>query len=226
MLPPKPKRQGGKIAPQKIVNPYIQKNENGYEITPAGKSFLNKTVTSAADSVYSFSEALSPVTIAAAMARLSRRGDDMRVTILDEFANNLGKDEQLLHRVITAYGDDSVQQLVGQHIVVEGASNLLTKKLEWGRLASYLEQSTRYIYFDQKDEGGNYKYFTPEYLDKETKHLYREVMDQIFRLYSDMVQAATKHVRDNSTVPKEEQDIAWQGATRAQACDAIRPSCQ
>ncbi len=96
------------------------------------------------------------------MARLSRRGDDMRITILDEFAKQLGKDEKLLQRVITAYGDDSVQQLVGQHVVVEGASNLLTKKLEWGRLASYLEQSTRYIYFDQKDAGGNYKYYTPE----------------------------------------------------------------
>jgi thymidylate synthase ThyX len=67
--------------------------------------------------------------------------------------------KSLLQRVITAYGDDSVQQLVGQHIVVEGASNLLTKQLEWGRFASYLEQSTRYIYFDEKDKEGKYKYF-------------------------------------------------------------------
>ena len=78
----------------------------------------------------------------------------MRITMLDEFAGKAGKDEKLLHRVITAYGDDSVQQLAGTHLVVENASNLLTKKLEWGRLAAYLEQSTRYIYFDQKDEKG------------------------------------------------------------------------
>ena len=46
-----------------------------------------------------------PRTIAAAMARLSRRGDDMRITILDEFAAVQGKDDKLLRRVITAYGD-------------------------------------------------------------------------------------------------------------------------
>jgi len=68
------------------------------------------------------------------MARLSRRGDDMRVTLLDEFAASAGKDAKLLQRVITAYGDDSVQQLVGLHVVVENASNLLTKK---ARVGSY-----------------------------------------------------------------------------------------
>ena len=53
------------------------------------------------------------------MARLSRRGDDMRVTLLDEFAGKAGKDANLLKRVITAYGDDSVQQLAGTHVVVK-----------------------------------------------------------------------------------------------------------
>ena len=95
------------------------------------------------------------------MARLSRRGDDMRITILDEFAASEGKDEKLLQRVITAYGDDSVQQLSGIHFVIENASNLLTKKLEWGRLAASVQQSTRYICYDQKDKEGNYKYYTP-----------------------------------------------------------------
>lgn len=223
LLPPK--SDNAPLQPKALepINPYIVKTEKGLEITPAGTDFLNKTVTSSTDNVYSFNENLSPLTIAAAMARLSRRGDDMRITILDEFANSLGKDEQLLHRVITAYGDDSVQQLVGQHVVVEGASNLLTKKLEWGRLASYLEQSTRYIYFDQKDAEGKYKYYTPDYLDTKTKLLYDEVMVQIFDLYSEMAAKATKYVREHSQVPKDEQDGAWQGATRAQACDAIRP---
>ena len=37
-----------------------------------------------------------------------------------------------------------------------------------------------------------------------------------------MVHKATDYVRENSTVSKKEQDGAWIGATRAQACDAIR----
>jgi len=160
--------------------------------------------------------------IAAAMARLSRRGDDMRITLLDEFAGKAGKDGKLLQRVITAYGDDSVQQLAGVHLVVENASNLLTKKLEWGRLASYLEQSTRYIYFDQKDAAGRYRYYVPPELKPAIHDQYCAAMDTIFDLYSTMVHRLTDHVRANSTVPENERDVAWQGATRAQACDAVR----
>jgi len=145
----------------------IKKDDKGhFRITEAGQSYLEDAVTNTEGDVYAFTDKLSPVTIAAAMARLSRRGDDMRITILDEFAGKADKDAQLLKRVITAYGDDSVQQLAGLHLVVENASNLLTKKLEWGRLASYLEQSTRYIYYDQKDKNGRYRYYVPEYFEK------------------------------------------------------------
>jgi len=232
MLPKVHKNQVGElvsVAPDSAqvtdtVGPLVVKNEFGhYEVTLAGKTFLDAVVTNSESNVYTFTDKISPITIAAAMARLSRRADDMRITILDEFASaDAKKDEKLLQRVITAYGDDSVQQLVGQHIVVEGASNLLTKKLEWGRLAAYLEQSTRYIYFDQKDEKGKYKYYVPAYFAPAVAKKYVTTLDAIFELYSDMVHKLTDYVRSGSKVPKDEQDMAWQGATRAQACDAAR----
>lgn len=203
---------------------FVTKKKNGkYEITADGKAFLGEAVTNTDGDVYAFTDRLSSTTIAAAMARLSRRGDDMRITILDEFAGKASKDEKLLQRVITAYGDDSVQQLVGQHVVVENASQLLSKKLEWGRLASYLEQSTRYIYFDQKDKDGKYRYYVPENLSKKMKKKYVTIMDEIFDSYSDMVHELTDFVANKSTTPKKERDIAWKGAVRAQACDAVRP---
>ena len=228
LLPAKPETSEvhatvGKTEKVVVANPYVEKTETGYSVTPAGEAFLGESVTNTTGNVYAFKDKLSAMTVAAAMARLSRRGDDMRITILDEFAAAIGKDEKLIQRVITAYGDDSVQQLVGQHLVVENASNLLTKKLEWGRLASYLEQSTRYIYFDQKDADGNYRYFTPEHFKPATKKLYVQTMDQIFDIYSDLVRKLTKYIQDNSTVPEAERDVAWKGAIRAQACDAIRP---
>ena len=202
---------------------YVIKTDAGnYEITDSGREYLSKTVTDIEGNVYGFTDKLSSITVAAAMARLSRRGDDMRVTILDEFADKADKDAQLLKRVITAFGDDSVQQLGGIHMVVENASNLLTKKLEWGRLAAYLEQSTRYIYFDQKDANGNYRYYTPEHFKPQVKKQYDEAMDAIFKHYSYMVRKLTDHIRNASDTPEKERDIAWKGATRAQACDAIR----
>ncbi len=211
------------FAPQKVANPYIIKNENGsYSITKEGEKYLSEAVTNTDKPVYVFTDKISSATVAAAMARLSRRGDDMRVTILDEFAENEGKDKDLLKRVITAYGDDSVQQLSGTHFVIEGASNLLTKKLEWGRLAAYLEQSTRYIFFDQKDEKGNYKYYTPRTLDKKTTKLYNQQLTQLFDTYSNLVHKLTEYVRSKSSEPQDKRDGAWKAATRAQACDAVR----
>ena len=203
--------------------PLVTKLEKGgYEITEAGKRELSEIVTNSESDVYSFTEKLSPVTIAAAMARLSRRGDDMRITLLDEFMGKAGKDEQLLQRIITAYGDDSVQQLAGIHVVVEGASNILTKKLEWGRLAAYLEQSSRYIYLDQKDSDGNYRYYVPKNFNSQIKRLYTKAMDAIFDNYSQMVHKLTDYLAQSSNVPEKERDGAWRSAIRAQACDAVR----
>lgn len=220
--------------PLPIVKPVIEsepalddqvllvKKDSGYNLTPAGEEYLKRAVTNSVGNVYAFTDYLSPVTVAAAMARLSRRGDDMRITILDEFAGKAGKDENLLKRIITAYGDDSVQQLAGLHLVVENASNLLTKKLEWGRLAAYLEQSTRYIYFDQKDKNGNYRYHVPA-LEPKTKRKYKTAMNKIFAIYSELVHQLTEYVSSQSDVPKTERDAAFKAAIRAQACDAIRP---
>ncbi len=207
-----------------VDNALVIKNSQGLnEITDSGRATLAPLVTNTTDNVYAFTNNIAPLTVAAAMARLSRRGDDMRITLLDEFIGKEDKDGQLLHRVITAYGDDSVQQLVGQHIVVENASNLLTKKLEWGRLAAYLEQSTRYIYFDQKDAQGHYRYHVPTGLKKDVRIRYVQSMDAIFEIYSDLVKKLTEYVRINSKTPQEEHDGAWKSATKAQACDAIRP---
>jgi dTMP kinase len=210
-------------SPTDDKKPLLKKTDTGFTITAAGKAWLAEMITNTDSDVYATTAKLENLTAAAAMARLSRRGDDMRITLLDEFAAGIQqKDAQLIKRVITAYGDDSVQQLAAQHMVVENASNLLTKKLEWGRLAAYLEQSTRYIYFDKKDADGKYKYYTPDHLKPAIKKQYNQALDTIFDLYSIIVRQLTGYVRANSSVPLKERDIAWQGATRAQACDAAR----
>ena len=95
-------------------------------------------------------------------ARYSRSDKSLRRLFLDEFVGDLDltgdltvdatvglkRAEELYARVFFEYGDDSVAQLGGVHLACEQASNLLTKILEWGRLMSYLEQSTRYIKYD------------------------------------------------------------------------------
>src|SRR6266481_7104968 len=210
----------------KKINPYIQKGEGGkLRVTPEGEAHLQKIVTDTKGPVYAFTGESSPLFAAAAMARLSRRGSDLREIYLDEFATS-GEEgaEALIDRVVTGYGDDSVQQLITVAAVVEGASNLETKKIEWGRLASYLEQSTRYIFYDEKDAEGNYKYFTPKNISGGLAREYKASLDKIFELYSAIVRGTTEYVRKKNPEPTEKTErIAWIGATRAQACDAARP---
>jgi dTMP kinase len=203
------------------TNPYVEKVDGKTKITKQGLKYLESSITNVNGDVYTFwPNKLSGQTVAAAMARLSRRADDMRITILDEFTEKSGKDEDLLRRVITQYGDDSVQQLAGIHMVIENVSSLVSKKIEWGRLASYLEQSSRYLYFNQKDDEGNYRYHVPDNLDRNTRLEYKNKLDQIFDIYSDLVVKMTEYVRANSK--EEKHDGAWRAATKAQACDAIR----
>ena len=154
--------QKTKVLEQKAPSQYLVEEGGLKVITDEGRKYLENIITDPVGNVYAFKDTISPVTIAASMARLSRRFDDLRVTLLDEFTFDKESDQKLLNRVISEYGDDSVQQLSGHHVVVEGASNLLSKKIEWGRLSAYLEQSTRYIYYDRKGINGNYSYFTPE----------------------------------------------------------------
>src|ERR1051326_6378829 len=107
----------------------------------------------------------------ALLARYSRSPKPLRRLWLDEFAGGEGapgsatiqdtrRAEQLYDRVFVEYGDDSVAQLGGVHLAVEHASNILTKILEWGRLMAYLEQSTRYIPYDDQP-GGLFRYPAP-----------------------------------------------------------------
>ena len=92
---------------------------------------------------------LPEVVKGALFARYSRSAKSLRRLFLDEFLEQAGpaaatasigttRAEALYERVFSDYGDDSVAQLGGVHLACEGASNLLTKVLEWGRLMAYL----------------------------------------------------------------------------------------
>lgn len=206
------------------TNKYLDKTTKPATRTPDGEAYLSTQVTNTRGQVYTFYENASPLITAAAMARLSRSSSDLREILLDEFALTGDEDaDSLIQRVVSEYGDDSVQQLAGQSVVVEGASNLLTKKLEWGRFAAYLEQSTRYIFFDTLDSEGKYKYFVPEHFDDETQLKYTQTLDKIFVNYSNMVRGIAQFVRSKSEEPDTPAGrTAWMQATRAQACDAVR----
>lgn len=203
----------------------VRKYKGETVLTKAGRALLEGVVTDLDGPVYAFTGKANPLKVAAAMARLSRSPEDLRTILITEFGVDEKDAEALIKRVVTAYGDDSVAQLITIAIGFEDASNLLTKQLEWGRLAAYLEQSTRYIFFDEKKDG-KYRYHVPTNLPVELALDYTRVMDGIFDDYSELVRELTEYVRLHNPRPDKAEDpeghAGWIPATRGQACDAVR----
>jgi thymidylate synthase ThyX len=179
---------------------------------------------------------LPEVVKGALFARYSRSPKSLRQLFLEEFVGDLDisgdesidatvglrRAEDLYDRVFFEYGDDSVAQLGGVHLACEQASNLLTKVLEWGRLMSYLEQSTRYISYDSR-LGGRYRYYRdPHVLRSPFGTRYVGEMDRIFDAYADLVPRMEKFFRD--TIPRQpgDKDFVYRQAIKAKAFDSVR----
>jgi thymidylate synthase ThyX len=210
------------------------------EFTPEEEAVLRRFFTNTDKPVFGLIN-LPEVVKGALFARYSRSPKSLRRLFLDEFVSDpesgldaiaramdddplvaTKKAEQLYDRMFFEYGDDSVAQLGGAHLACEQASNLLTKVLEWGRLAAYLEQSTRYIAYDAR-LGDRYRYFIPDEIASSPLHdEYVAHMEHTFDTYSRMVSTAFDHFAGRH--PKEESDPmwVWRSTIRAKACDSVR----
>lgn len=177
---------------------------------------------------------LPEVVKGALFARYSRSAKSLRRLFLDEFADDIvsggdavpgvGREraEQLYDRVFFDYGDDSVAQLGTVHLACEQASNVLTKVLEWGRLMSYLEQSTRYVPYDGR-LAGRYRYWRdPELLAGPLGARFVGDMDQMFDVYASLLADMTEFFRDAYPRAAGDSDFVYRQAIRAKALDAVR----
>jgi thymidylate synthase ThyX len=177
---------------------------------------------------------LPEVVKAALFARYSRSPKSLRRLFLDEFLDGLPvraesgevgveRSEKLFQRVLSEYGDDSVAQLGGAHVAVEDASNVLTKALEWGRLMAYLEQSTRYIPYTQRDARG-WRYVVPPELDDRPalRARYVEALDAAFETYRGAIEPTVAWLQRQGEPVPGVSPAAYQATLRAKALDALR----
>jgi thymidylate synthase ThyX len=172
-----------------------------------------------------------PETVKGALfARYSRYSGTVRRLFLEEFAADVPEggrpfDEEegaraarLYERVFAGYGDDSIAQLGGAHVACEWVSNVLTKVLQRGRLAAYLEQSTRYIPYDRPLPDGGRRFYREEELGPE----FELAMDEVFAIYSRSLAAVEEWAAERWPRGSEEPEAAWQRSIRAKALDLVR----
>jgi thymidylate synthase ThyX len=172
-----------------------------------------------------------PETVKGALfARYSRYSGTVRRLFLEEFAADApdggrpfddeegARAAQLYERVFVGYGDDSIAQVGGAHVACEWVSNIVTKLLQRGRLAAYLEQSTRYIPYDEPLPEGGYRFYRDEQLGPE----FRSAMDELFAIYSRSLTEVEEWAAVRWPRGEAEPEGAWRRSIRAKALDLLR----
>ena len=161
--------------------------------TPDERAVLAPHFTNLEDPVFAVID-LPEAVKGAMFARYSRTTKSLRRLFLDEFAGDISeitpatrateastagieRAARLYDSVFVEYGDDSVAQLGGVHLACEQSSQLLAKALEWGRLAAYLEQSTRYMRYDDRPGGAWRATLPPELGDTPAGERYTSFLD-------------------------------------------------
>jgi thymidylate synthase ThyX len=169
----------------------------------------------------------------ALFARYSRTTKSLRRLFLDEFADDVGaggtidetgraRAERLYENVFVEYGDDSVAQLGGVHLACEQASQLLAKALEWGRLAAYLEQSTRYMRYDDRPGGFWRATVPPELEGTILEERYVAFLDEVFTAYGRMYEPMAAYFRERFPKRESDSDFVYRQTILAKTCDTLR----
>ena len=208
----------------------------GDEFTAAERTALAPYFTNLDGPVFALVN-LPEVVKGALFARYSRSAKSLRRLFLDEFVAPGSLDEsgahppapeagftraeRLYERVFVEYGDDSVAQLGGVHLACEGASNILTKVLEWGRLMAYLEQSTRYVPYDDRP-GGRFRYHVPAELQGRLRDHYIAAQDAAFATYAEWLPRLRDFYAARFPRPAGESEGVHRASIRAKALDTLR----
>ncbi|MGH2637468.1 MAG: FAD-dependent thymidylate synthase [Actinomycetota bacterium] len=176
---------------------------------------------------------LPEVVKGALFARYSRTPKSLRRLFLDEFAAEIGaggttsavgteRAEKLYDNVFFEYGDDSVAQLGGVHLACEQASQLLAKAIEWGRLAAYLEQSTRYMRYDDLPGGRRRLTVPPEIEGTEAGHAFEAFAVRAFEAYGRMFRPMFDFFAERFPKDSADSDFLYRSTITAKTCDTLR----
>ncbi|MER3570142.1 MAG: hypothetical protein C4348_00815 [Patescibacteria group bacterium] len=176
---------------------------------------------------------LPPEVAGALCSRASRAKEDLRVVFLKEFLKPFIEEKSEYGRSLKAlidffhqnpleiifsnprardfyikwlaeYGDDSIAQMSGTHLVYSSLSQIAIKHLENMRIGiAPIEKSTRYVDFSSKING-HYRYFTPpELKDLNLENDYQQAMDNLFLTYEELYKFYFNYLKEKYPEEKE-----------------------
>ena len=144
---------------------------------------------------------LPPELTGGLLARYSRAPTGLRETFAREFIDAQGnldvaRAKGVMDRVLVQFGDESVGELEGAHVGIENITQLVTKSIEDRRIGgSPIEQSTRYVRYDAKEDG-QWRYLVPKEVKASSSSLqdrFVSANDAAFELYSEAIKRLIPH---------------------------------
>lgn len=123
-----------------------------------------------------------------------RYGEDLKAFIrflhehpmLELFSNPRAR--SFYAKWLAQYGDDSIAQMAGAHLVFSGISQVAIKHIEDQRIGlAPIEKSTRYVNYSQKVSGSYLYYVDPTLKDMGFEAKYRRAMDGLFEANARLV---------------------------------------
>ena len=203
------------------------------EMTEREKYLLKPFFTNLDESVFAVTF-LPPEVIGALCSRTSRAKDDLRQVFLDEFvkpflegpSNRYGeslkalidflhqypielifsnpKGREFYIKWLAQFGDDSIAQMAGAHLIYTGLSQLAIKHFEDMRIGiAPIEKSTRYVDYSTKIND-RYRYYSDPKLEEiGLKKEYEQVMDNLFKTYGFLLKRYLDYLKKQYPQEKE-----------------------
>lgn len=124
--------------------------------------------------------------------------------IVELFANPRARSFYI--KWLAEYGDDSIAQMAGAHLVFAGLSQVAIKHLEDQRIGlAPIEKSTRYVNYSQKVSGRYLYYQDPTLNDLGLEKEYQGAMDSLFDTYTELIPKLTEWLKKR--FPEEKTQV-------------------
>lgn len=137
---------------------------------------------------------------------------------------NIQKGRGFFEKWLTEFGDDSISEMGGVHICIEGVSNIVVKEIEDTRIGmSPIEKSSRYVSFSDKHPDGTYKYVVPgEIKGTEYEKPFIYFMDRLFDSYSYLESQYLEYIKEIYPKGEDETENSFNRSRSSKRFDDIR----
>ncbi len=183
----------------------FSEDDNGIELESfsddEAKS-LERVITNTKSNIFAWrlGEDLTPEQVGALLSRYSRTVLTGKRLFLKEFLPNKSRGREFFESWLIDYGDDSIQEMAGGlPMSCEFVSNLAVKEIEDNRMGSYIEKSSRYVFFDKKLPNGEYMFYKdPDILSSRFGDEYLSLMHSLFDSYTGNLQRMSDYIKSEN----------------------------